>query len=915
MRHSRSILRSRTLRNAAIGALFSIAISNPAAAATYNLSVDRDSWLKEGNPSENHGSDTELSAKSVGGEDMRAIYRFDLSAVPANAVISSAVVSLWVSGKDDSGNALDLHRVTANWTEPGVRWNNTASDFDSVVAASFTAPNDDEFVNIDITALMQSWVCGDFDNDGFMVHSNSSTEAKFTSKEWSTSSERPKLTVITSSGSGGCSGGANHFSISHDGNGVNCQAEPVSITAHNAADDVVSGYTGVASLSTSTSHGDWSLITGAGTLINSGNGAGTYAFHSSDAGTAVLGLRNTFAETTNINVTDGSAVEAASEDADLVYASTGFNFLADASKNAIATQIAGKGSNVAVGIQTLELEAVRTNDDTGACEAALTGVITVDLAFECENPATCSTRQVAINGSNIAGNSNAAVVSYTSANLDFGDDTDTTATFTFSYPDTGQLQLHARRSLTPSGETLLGASNSFVVRPFALHVSAAGNPAASSPAGPVFTSAGTNFSATVSAVLWDAADDADGNGIADNHDDTLPNNNVDLSNNAVAPNFGQESSVESVSLTAALNQPSGGSDPGLAGLTTISAFVTGSGSSSAVRYDEVGIIEMAATIADGDYLGIGAPATSTILGRSGYTGRFNPARYAVTASNIVPACAATFSYSRQPFNGTFTIEAQNGAAGGHQKTVNYRGGFVTLDPQSELDLINDQTGASYDAQLMAFVQDFDTGLTGEASFSLQLRWDMAQQAPADSTARITGVSDEVSVLAGAPVSIGSTTIRYGRIAISGAFGSELVNLALPMRAEYYVDANTGFVNNVDDVCSTAVTLSFSNFTDNLASGETCVLDSGSPGNSGAGCAAIAPVTMRYSEPPIGGDFNLYLQAPGAGNNGSTLTTADVPAWLEYDWNSSTAGNEDPAGTAVFGIFRGQDRRIYTRELY
>ncbi|MGB5627226.1 MAG: DUF6701 domain-containing protein, partial [Woeseiaceae bacterium] len=62
-------------------------------------------------------------------------------------------------------------------------------------------------------------------------------------------------------------------------------------------------------------------------------------------------------------------------------------------------------------------------------------------------------------------------------------------------------------------------------------------------------------------------------------------------------------------------------------------------------------------------------------------------------------------------------------------------------------------------------------------------------------------------------------------------------------------------------------------------------------------------------------FNLHLKAPGAGNDGSTTVTVDVPYWLEYDWNSALPGLEDPTGTAVFGIFRGVDRRIYIRELY
>jgi len=94
-----------------------------------------------------------------------------------------------------------------------------------------------------------------------------------------------------------------------------------------------------------------------------------------------------------------------------------------------------------------------------------------------------------------------------------------------------------------------------------------------------------------------------------------------------------------------------------------------------------------------------------------------------------------------------------------------------------------------------------------------------------------------------------------------------------------------------------------------------VLDSGSPGNSLSGCAAAAPIAQRFNEPPVAGDFNLRLAAPGAGNSGSVLINGTVPAWLRYDWNTATPGDENPAGQATFGIFGGEQRQIYTRELY
>ena len=43
-------------------------------------------------------------------------------------------------------------------------------------------------------------------------------------------------------------------------------------------------------------------------------------------------------------------------------------------------------------------------------------------------------------------------------------------------------------------------------------------------------------------------------------------------------------------------------------------------------------------------------------------------------------------------------------------------------------------------------------------------------------------------------------------------------------------------------------------------------------------------------------------------------------WLKYDWNNIDEGSDgliyddDPSATATFGIFRGNDRIIYQREV-
>ena len=104
----------------------------------------------------------------------------------------------------------------------------------------------------------------------------------------------------------------------------------------------------------------------------------------------------------------------------------------------------------------------------------------------------------------------------------------------------------------------------------------------------------------------------------------------------------------------------------------------------------------------------------------------------------------------------------------------------------------------------------------------------------------------------------------------------------------------------------------------MSVGDTCVRDIGEPGASGLGCSTAAPPGLRFDEPPAStaaGDFNLRLAAPGAGNQGSLGIGATVPAWIRFDWSAGAPGDENPAGQATFGIFGGDARQIYTRELY
>ncbi len=360
-----------------------------------------------------------------------------------------------------------------------------------------------------------------------------------------------------------------HFSIEHDGTAINCLAEDIKISAHKADHTVETEYTGRINLSTSANHADWGWVSGglATNLTNSGSGIGSFLFDGSENGSIVLALSNTISESVNINVSDGSVSELSgvaisSEDQDLLFAEAGFRFVEADTNNPVGLQISGKPSNIGYGAQNLVLQAIKTNPDTLACEAALTGIQSVQMRLECTNPASCQ-RPIfvgAIAPSNLVNTANTAV------NFDFGNASENDAVFVMNYPDAGAIRLHAEHTLL-NGTIMQGNSN-IVWRPFGFDLNVEDNLAATDHTGSIFKAAGEAFTVTATAVLWDSNDDSNNDGIPDNHNDSDPSPPDDLSNNPVtlggitydsASNFGLEN--ENITLTAELRLPSPGNTP------------------------------------------------------------------------------------------------------------------------------------------------------------------------------------------------------------------------------------------------------------------------------------------------------------------------------------------------------------------
>lgn len=705
-----------------------------------------------------------------------------------------------------------------------------------------------------------------------------------------------------------------HFSITSGGTGITCGAEPIVIAAHTSSHAVVSTYAGTITLSTSTGRGDWSIISGSGTLANgtANDGIATYTFSAGDSGSVTLGLRHTTAATVNINVTDGTATDTtgaatAADDQTTTFVAAGFRFIDAANVENIGTQIAGKDSDTGAGAQTLYLQAIRTDSATGSCVSVFPAgsIVPIGLASRCMDPTTCSAgKNIALTNNSIttaiAANNNGAPLVYTTVNLLFT--TNSRALFKFNSPDVGRMNLNA--AITISGVTYTGASNAFVVKPFGFTVTnirrtsdSFANPAAANAAGAVFIKAGDPFSATVTAIQL---------------------------NGTSTPAYGREVSPESVTLSNALVAPAGGANPALNNPSAFGAFNNGAATGTNFSWDEVGIITLSASVADGDYLGVGNVNGAA----SANVGRFIPHRFSVATTSplnnrVLAVCtpASTFTYMAEALQIGFALDAEN-AAGNITQNYDTANGFAKLNgttPTSfgigaiDIPLVGAKTLLTARLDLPSSTGSW---IAGSGNFTANVG--VLRATPAVPDGPYTNVnfgitpadSDGVMLTSfdldvdnntiNERALVGSTEIRYGRARMQNAYGSELLSLSIPATAQYFKSGS--FVTNIADNC-TALTA------------PTSVAGLTFYGQTTKNQLAAGETTATLTSPIVSGNAGLRLSAPGNGNFGFLDVVLNVPNYLQYDWDGNNTFTDNPRARARFGLFRSRAEFIYLRESY
>ena len=694
-----------------------------------------------------------------------------------------------------------------------------------------------------------------------------------------------------------CSGSTtlvDHFVIDVGaGSGNTCTPFGFTVTAEDSSNNVIPDYAETVSIVSSTSHGNFSTITATNTINpnpdNDDNGSAAYTFDVLDTGSVTLSLSNEHAETLTISITD-SIVPVTSTSSDITFSDNAFTITdTDALVTGDDVPVAGRD-------HSYQIQMIRKDPVIGCGVAtAYDGVKPLKL-WRTKNIFDPSLNSPSLDGDTLPSSD---------PGVDNGNITFTAgiANVTLATSDIGKFTIElADISNTFAAGTIAGTSSLQIVRPFGIGIdfdnlrdadftdngsvddsNGSDLSYASGIAGSIFTQAGEDFRVTVAGVLWNAADDSDNDGV--------PDVSAYLGDNASASSFGAEG--ETITLSASVFEPAGAT---LGGFTVngvagglFDTFTSGIQADALMTYSNVGIIDISANLTDTDYFSSGV----NISGSAPNVGRFNPYQYAVTSSLVNDACGSGgFTYASQTFSAEVTLEAQNKS---NSRTDGFRGSYATLAVSSELSIENSETGSAYDLETFTVNQGFSAGTIGSTQFDIDLSWDMGLQDKTTTLVNLVSSSDEVTLISASPVMLGSTEVHYGRLTLGNVFGSELIDLTMPMKAEYFDGSN--FVVNTSDNCTIINDADLS--VSSLLTG---------------GSSTVSVVSTTASS----GILDIGLTAPGTGNTGDIIITPNLNTsndlWLRFNWDG-VAGAEDPSSKATFGIYSGDSNQIYYRQIY
>ncbi len=370
---------------------------------------------------------------------------------------------------------------------------------------------------------------------------------------------------------------------------------------------------------------------------------------------------------------------------------------------------------------------------------------------------------------------------------------------------------------------------------------------------------------------------------------------------------------------------------------------------TSASYSDVGAFSM--KWVDASFAAVDAADGSSAADRNIESAVFNVGRFVPDhfdlATTSVPlfktfndtACATrSFTYAGQPFGyltlPQATITAKNATGG---ITLNYAGSLWKLDPAGVTQTYVAASGTldtglvgtpevnatgSGAGTLTAHVDDVVAFMraTPVAPFAAAINLSMRIRDSAENAVSGNGFIDTTAAALFADITFDAgKEIRFGRLVLTNAHGSELLGLPVPIETQYWT--GSGFARNAADACTRldANQVALSSWRRHLNACETSVVLSGRF-NAGRG-------NLRFTAPGIAApgmnnsgsvDLTLQLGATGSGSScvggAATAVAGASQTWLQGAWTGG-AFDQNPVARASFGLYRGSKSLIYQREMY
>jgi MSHA biogenesis protein MshQ len=159
---------------------------------------------------------------------------------------------------------------------------------------------------------------------------------------------------------------------------------------------------------------------------------------------------------------------------------------------------------------------------------------------------------------------------------------------------------------------------------------------------------------------------------------------------------------------------------------------------------------------------------------------------------------------------------------------------------------------------------------------------------------------------------GNPNIRWGRLTLSSASGSEYQSLPLPLVTQYYTGST--FVTNTIDGCTNIARtrIEFNGLAIDTTANLSVDIGGGTDNSTGN---SINTDLTSADLVIVSGSGDLVFSAPSDNDRGSftvDIDLADLPH-LEFDWDLD--GNHDdspPTAIGTFGVYGGHDKVLFKK---